>query len=123
MSANAVLRWTLVDKVHWTVFNEFLYDVSKKVHHQEPGTEAVFLFDNAPAHRRAEAVVLVTSEHSMKRLPPCNPFFNPIEEVFSKFKAGVKTSLAEWQDDLFKTPPGISKKHHRRALLVDAAGE
>ncbi|KAH7948851.1 hypothetical protein HPB49_002796 [Dermacentor silvarum] len=112
-----------VDKVHWAVFNEFLCDVSEKVHHQEPGAEAVFLFDNAPAHRRAEAVVLATSEHSMKRLPPCSPFFNPIEEVFSKFKAGVKTFLAERQDDLFTTPPVLSKKQHRRALLVEAAGE
>lgn len=123
MSANGVLHWTLVDKVHWAVFNEFLCDVSEKVHHQEPGAEAVFLFDNAPAHRRAEAVVLATSEHSMKRLPPYSPFFNPIEEVFSKFKAGVKTFLAERQDDLFTTPPGLSKKQHRRALLVEAAGE
>ncbi|KAH7965061.1 hypothetical protein HPB49_003109 [Dermacentor silvarum] len=88
-------QFSMEDKVHWTVFNEFLDDVSKKVHHQEPGTEAVFLFDNAPAHRHDEAVVLASSEHSMKRLPPYSPFFNPIEETFSKFKADVKTFLAE----------------------------
>ncbi|KAH7959765.1 hypothetical protein HPB49_013692 [Dermacentor silvarum] len=111
MSANGVLHWTLLDKDHWTVFNEFLCDVSEKVHHQEPGADAVFLLDNA------------TSEHSMKRLPPYSPFFNPIEEVFSKFKTGVKTFLAERQNDLYTTPPGISKKQHRRALLVEAAGE
>nr|XP_054934453.1 uncharacterized protein LOC129388337 [Dermacentor andersoni] len=123
MSANGLLHWTLVDKIHWAVFNEFLDDLSKKVHHQEPGTEAVFLFDNAPAHRRAEEVLLATTEHSVKRLPPYSPFFNPIEEVFSKFKAGVKAFLAERRDRLFMTPPGISKKQHRRALLVEAAGE
>ncbi|KAH7959856.1 hypothetical protein HPB49_014353 [Dermacentor silvarum] len=89
----------------------------------KPGAEAVFLFENAPAHRRAEAVVLAAIEHLMKRLPPYSPFFNPIEEVFSKFKAGVKNFLAERQDYLFTTPPGISKKQHRRALFVEAAGE
>ncbi|KAH7959230.1 hypothetical protein HPB49_009463 [Dermacentor silvarum] len=90
---------------------------------KEPGTEAVFLFDNTPAHHRAEAVVLATSEHSIKRLPPYSLCFNQTEEVFSKFKAGVKTFLPERQDELFTTPQGITKKQHCRELLVEAAGE
>ncbi|KAL1486785.1 hypothetical protein MTO96_046822 [Rhipicephalus appendiculatus] len=122
MSATGLLHWVIVDKVHWAVFHDFLTEVSAKVSQQEPGTEAVFLFDNAPAHRRAEQATLAASEHAVKRLPPYSPFFNPIEELFSKFKAGVKGFFTERRDDLLTTPGGISKKEHRRALLVEAAG-
>lgn len=110
-----------MDKVHWAVFNDFLTEVSSKVFQQEPATEAAFLFDNAPAHRRAEQAALAASEHTVKWLPPYSPFFNPIEELFSKFKAGVKGFLTERRDDLLTTPVGVSKKEHRRTLLVEAA--
>ncbi|KAH7981599.1 hypothetical protein HPB52_000109 [Rhipicephalus sanguineus] len=122
MSANGLVHWTIADKVHWAVFNDFLAEVSRKVSQQEPGIQAVFLFDNAPAHRRAKQAVLAASDHTVKWLPPYSPFFNPIVELFSKFKAGVKGFLSERRDDLLTTPGGISKKEHRRALLVEAAG-
>ncbi|KAH7967692.1 hypothetical protein HPB52_001652 [Rhipicephalus sanguineus] len=122
MSASGLVHWTIADKVHWAVFNDFLAEVSRKVSQQEPGIQAVFLFDTAPAHRRAEQAVLAASDHTVKWLPPYSPFFNPIEELFSKFKAGVKGFLSERRDDLLTTPGGISKKEHRRALLVEAAG-
>ncbi|KAH7961522.1 hypothetical protein HPB52_009529 [Rhipicephalus sanguineus] len=122
MSANGLVHWTIADKVHWAVFNDFLAEVSRKVCQQEPGIQAVFLFDNAPAHHRAEQAFLAASDHTVKWLPPYSPFFNPIEELFSKFKAGVKGFLSERRDDLLTTPGGISKKEHRRALLVDATG-
>ncbi|KAH7968974.1 hypothetical protein HPB52_013285 [Rhipicephalus sanguineus] len=122
MSANGLVHWTIADKVHWAVFNDFLAEVSRKVSQQEPGIQAVFLFDNAPAHRRAEQAVLAASDHTVKWLPPYSPFFNPIEELFSKFKADVKGFLSLRRDDLLTTPGGISKKEHRRALLVEAAG-
>ncbi|KAH7984186.1 hypothetical protein HPB52_017822 [Rhipicephalus sanguineus] len=76
-------------------------------------------------HQRTAApnrLSLAASDHTVKWLPPYSPFFNPIEELFSKFKAGVKGFLSERRDDLLTTPGGISKKEHRRALLVEAAG-
>lgn len=68
MSANGLVHWTIADKVHWAVLNDFLAEVSRKVSQQEPGIQAVFLFDNAPAHRRAEQAVLAASDHTVKWL-------------------------------------------------------
>ncbi|KAL1486421.1 hypothetical protein MTO96_046972 [Rhipicephalus appendiculatus] len=122
LSANGILHWIVAEKVRWAVVNDFLTEVSTKVSLREPETEAVFLFDNAPAHRRAEQAALAANEHTVKRLPPCSPFFNPIEELFSKFKAGVKGFLTERRDGLLTTTGVISKKEHRRILLAEAAG-
>ncbi|KAH7976470.1 hypothetical protein HPB52_014430 [Rhipicephalus sanguineus] len=122
MSANSLLHWSIADEVHWDAFNDFHTEAPANFFQQEPATEAVFLFDNAPAHRRAEQAALAASERTVKRLPPYSPFFNPIEELFSKLKAGVKVFVTERRDDLLTTPVGISKKEHRRGLLVEAAG-
>ncbi|KAH7972536.1 hypothetical protein HPB52_013267 [Rhipicephalus sanguineus] len=121
MSANGVIHWTAVDRVHWAVFDDFLSDVSACVESEEPNTEAVFIFDGAPAHARAEQAALANSMHSIKHLPACSPFFNPIEEVFSKFKSHVKAYLSERPDLVLATPQGMTKKEHRRSLLLDAA--
>ncbi|KAL1435129.1 hypothetical protein MTO96_011259 [Rhipicephalus appendiculatus] len=120
MSANGVIHWTAVDRVHWAVFNYFLSDVSARVERDEPSTEAVFIFDGAPAHTRAEQTALANSLHSIKRLPAYSPFFNPIE-VFSKFKSHAKAYLSESLDLVLATPQGMTKKEHRRSLLLDAA--
>ncbi|KAH7957344.1 hypothetical protein HPB52_017976 [Rhipicephalus sanguineus] len=121
VSANGVIHWTAVDRVHWAVFNDFLSDVSARVESEEPNTEAVFIFDGAPAHARVEQAALANSVHSIQRLPAYSPFFNPIEEVFSKFKSHVKAYLSERPDLVLATPQGMTKKAHRRSLLLDAA--
>lgn len=121
MSANGVLHWRIVERVHWSVFNDFLAEVSALVESEEPETEAVFIFDNAPAHNRADQADLASSKHSIKRLPPYSPFFNPIEEVFAKFKGIVKDYLSDRSDEVLATPQGVTKKEHRRSLLVNAA--
>ncbi|KAH7943041.1 hypothetical protein HPB52_004024 [Rhipicephalus sanguineus] len=87
MSGNGVIHWTAVDRVHWAVFNDFLSYVSAREESEEPNTEAVFISDGAPAHAQAEQAALANSVYSIKRLPAYSPFFNPIEEVFSKFKS------------------------------------
>ncbi|KAH7984014.1 hypothetical protein HPB52_016188 [Rhipicephalus sanguineus] len=120
MSANSVIHWTAVDRVHWAVFNDFLSDVSARVESEEPNTEAVFIFDGAPAHARAEQAALANSMHSVKRLPAYSSFFNPIE-VFLKFNAHVKAYLSERPDLVLATPQGMTKKEHRPSLLLDAA--
>ncbi|KAH7936465.1 hypothetical protein HPB52_023675 [Rhipicephalus sanguineus] len=49
------------------------------------------------------------------------PIINPIEEVFPKFKSHVKAYLSERPDLVLVTPQGMTKKEHRRSLLLDAA--
>ena len=67
------------------LFNEFLERCSLKIAEEQPGVDVVFIFDNAPIHRQAIQAVLCDN-HSIKYLPPYSPFFNPLEEAFSKFK-------------------------------------
>lgn len=123
MSANGIVHWSIADKVHWAGFNEFLEEASQQAHEQDPDGEAVFIFDNAPAHRRAEVAALAVSQHTIQRLPPYSPFFNPTEEVFSKFKFNVKAYLEEHRPALLNASAGVTKKQHRRSMLVNAAKE
>ncbi|KAH7964993.1 hypothetical protein HPB49_002758 [Dermacentor silvarum] len=72
-------------------------------------------------YSRAENVTLASMTHSVKNLPPYSSFFNPIEEMFSKFKWHVKAFLSERHQEVLTTPPGMTKKDHRRAMLNEAA--
>ena len=48
--------------------------------------------DNAPAHRRAQ---LADPElHPVRMLAPYSPFLNPMENMFSIFKADIKQRLS-----------------------------
>ncbi|KAH7940534.1 hypothetical protein HPB49_001481 [Dermacentor silvarum] len=120
-SANGVLLWRIVERVHWIVFNGFLADMSAQFDLEEPETKAVFIFDSAPAHNRAEQANRVSSNHCIKWLPPYSPFFNPIEEVFFKFKGQLKEHLRERRDSGLVTPQGVTQKEHRRSSLVNSA--
>lgn len=85
ISTAGVLLHECHSMVTWETFNNFLISCSMKVSEEQPGIEAVFIFDNAPVHKRAHEAVLC-ERHSFRQLPPYSPFFNPIEEAFSKFK-------------------------------------
>ncbi|KAH7939549.1 hypothetical protein HPB52_013669 [Rhipicephalus sanguineus] len=67
-----------------------------------------------------EQAALANSMHTIKRLPAYSPFFNPTK-VFSKFKSHVKAYLSERPDLVLATAQGMTKKEHRRSLLLDAA--
>ncbi|KAL1473777.1 hypothetical protein MTO96_021798 [Rhipicephalus appendiculatus] len=121
MSAGGLIHWKVVDKVHWIVFNEFLVEASKKIQENEPNGHVVFILDSAPAHHRAENATLASVTHTLKKLPTYSPFFNAVEEVFSKFKFHVKAFLSERREELLTTPPGMKKKQHRRTMLMEAA--
>ena len=84
-SSGGILKYQCHSKITWHVFNEFLIDCSLQVADEQPGMEAVFIFDNAPIHRRA-AEASLCSHHHIKCLSPYSPMFNPLEEAFSKFK-------------------------------------
>lgn len=119
MSAEGLLLWKTVDRVSWLTFNEFLEDVSRAITAAEPDCEAVIIMDNAPAHRRAKDAA-VSDLHTVMYLPPYSPFFNPIEELFSKFKLGVKAYMRERSEDIFTRPDDITVKEHRWRLLQSA---
>ncbi|KAH6942295.1 hypothetical protein HPB50_003185 [Hyalomma asiaticum] len=110
MSGNGVLHWHVVESVHWSAFNEFLADVSALTESEEPGTEAVLIFDNAPAHNNAEQEI--SPAQSIQSI------FHPIEEVFATFKGIVKGYLSDPRDEVLATPQGVTKKEHRSSLLA-----
>ncbi|KAH7978385.1 hypothetical protein HPB49_005410 [Dermacentor silvarum] len=80
---------------------------------------AEFIFDSV--HHRAENGTLASMTHSVKNVPPYSPFFNPTEEMISKFKWHVKAFLSERRQELLTTPPGMTKKDYRWAKLIEAA--
>ena len=120
MSSNGIHLWKIVEKVSWLTFNEFLEEASRLAAESHPSSTAIFVFDNAPAHKRAQAATL-HHDHSVRHLPPYSPFFNPIEEMFSKFKYSVKQMLSERHSEVMNTPQHETKKSHRRKLLIDKA--
>ena len=85
MSSTGILRYECHSKITTNVFNEFLASCSNIIASEQLGMQAVFIFDNAPVHKRASEAQLCP-EHSLRYLAPYSPFFNPIEELFSKFK-------------------------------------
>ena len=58
-----------------------------------------FVFDNAPAHRKAGDCTLAPTQ-SLRWLPAYSPFLNIVEQAFSCWKAGLKRRLAEVQEQL-----------------------
>ncbi|KAL1486517.1 hypothetical protein MTO96_046929 [Rhipicephalus appendiculatus] len=110
----------------WTKFTgycsmNFLVRPRRKFKRNEQNSHVVFIFDYAPAHHRAGNATLASVTHTLKKLPPYSPFFNAIEEVFSKFKSHVKAFLSERREELLTTPPGMTKKQHRRTMLMEVA--
>ncbi|POM72933.1 LOW QUALITY PROTEIN: Hypothetical protein PHPALM_10277 [Phytophthora palmivora] len=55
------------------------------------------------------------------KLSPYSPMLNPIENVLSVFKSGVKSYLALHRDDVLRPPPGITKAEHRANFMLRAA--
>ena len=66
------------------IFSDFLTSLGA-VLGDEPAT---VLMDNAPAHRGAE--LADPRLHQVRKLAPYSPFLNPIENMFSVFKAYLK---------------------------------
>lgn len=116
MSNTGLLYFEFLPKVTHVQFNQFLEQCSDMINENT----ACFIFDNAPAHRRAEEASLQT-HHSIRRLPPYSPMFNPIEELFSKFKSAIKRQLQERREEIATIPQGITMKDHRHRILLECA--
>lgn len=103
--------------VNAEVFGAFLASL-EAVLGEEP---AVVIMDNAPAHRNAEM-----PDHPVRMLPPHSPFLNPIENVFSMYKADLKHRLVQVQQRLDDRTAALAAGHRgltswRSAILEDLA--
>ena len=59
------------------------------------------IMDNAPIHTSEEVKTLITSRgYHCVYLPPYSPFLNPIEEMWSKIKLGVRRDEVSNKDTL-----------------------
>ncbi|DAZ98445.1 TPA: hypothetical protein N0F65_001146 [Lagenidium giganteum] len=86
------------------------------------GTKTLII-DNAPCHSRL-GVVVANPEFSMVtllRLAPYSCMLNPIENVFSAFKAHAKRYMRARQARLLATPQGETIRADRTRMLVEAA--
>jgi transposase len=62
----------------------------------------VVIFDNLAAHLSPEVVAAIErAGASVLPLPPYSPDFNPIEEMFSKFKEALRRLGARAKDHLY----------------------
>ena len=73
----------------------------------------VVIFDNLAAHLRPEVTgAIERAGASVLPLPPYSPDFNPIEEMFSKFKEALRRLGARAKDDLYnaigEAPRGVT---------------
>ena len=102
------------------VFSDFLASLGA-VLGNEPAT---VVMDNAPAHRGAE--LADARPHPVRKLAPYSPFLNPIENMFSVFKADLKQRLGRVQALLDDWAAALAAGHRglvswRSSILEDLA--
>lgn len=47
--ASSVVHWSIANKAHWAIFDQFLEESLQRAREHDPNGQAVFTFDNAPA--------------------------------------------------------------------------
>ncbi|KAH9142444.1 hypothetical protein AeRB84_013485 [Aphanomyces euteiches] len=84
---------------------------------------SVVVLNNAPCHSGVEEVFLSEefAGSCLLRLAPYSPMLNPIENVFSTFKASVRQYLRRERRALLTVPLGSTIRGHRAAMLERAA--
>ena len=83
--------------------------------------ELAVVIDNAPAHSIAERIVDYRNGVQVIRLGSYSPALNGIESCWSVVKSSIKKQLAERQQELVNTPPGITQVAHRRDIMIQVA--
>ena len=102
-------------------FNDFLTQARLNL---DPDEQVVFIYDGAPAHRRA---VNPGPNTELKMLPPYSPFLNIVEQAISSLKAAIKADIsrpeiqAQIDDRVAARNRGIPLDEHRTQLLLQAA--
>ncbi|KUF82461.1 hypothetical protein AM588_10000386 [Phytophthora nicotianae] len=83
----------------------------------------VVVCDNASIHAGVKEVTQLSDYVGVEliKLSPYSPMLNPIENVFSVFKSGVKSYLAEHRDAILRPPRGVTKAEHRASYMIRAA--
>ena len=82
-------------------FVHFLFLQTVYTNHR--ANAAVFIVDNAAAHRPA-ANVQLPDDYGLCFLPPYSPFLNICENAFAIWKTEIKTTLAEVRHELLTQP-------------------
>ncbi|KAF0714003.1 hypothetical protein AaE_011662 [Aphanomyces astaci] len=88
--------------------------------------DIVVIADNAPCHSRLENVFAEDEFRpaTLLRLAPYSPMMNPIENLWSQFKAHVKTLLRERLAAFMGPPPdGSTREEFRMQYLEHTADE
>ena len=63
----------------------------------------IVILDNLPAHRVAGVREAIEAAGASRRfLPPYSPDFNPIEQLFAKFKALLRKAAARTKEALWR---------------------
>ncbi len=79
----------------------------------------IVVLDNLSAHKDSEALELIESARAVLRfLPPYSPDLNPIEKMWSKVKASLRSAKARTQDELCEAIGAAL----RTVTLQDAGG-
>ncbi|KAH9073972.1 hypothetical protein Ae201684P_015872 [Aphanomyces euteiches] len=101
----------------------FMSELLRTIPNFVPLGNSVVVLDNAPCHSGVE-VVFLSEEFAgscLLRLAPYSPMLNPIENVFSTFKASVRQYLRRERRALLTVPLGSTIRGHRAAMLERAA--
>lgn len=117
MDVSGLQHYQIYKKVTHLQFNQFLLECSAKIEGDE---RVVFVFDNAPCHKRANEVTFPVS-HSVKYLPPYSPFFNPIEEMIGQLKSTIKRYVQENIQRVYQKPENMTLAEHRFNILRESA--
>ncbi|EGZ21535.1 hypothetical protein PHYSODRAFT_299225 [Phytophthora sojae] len=85
--------------------------------------DLVVVCDNASIHTNVKEITRRAEYAGVEfsNLSPYSPMLNPIENVFSVFKSGVKAFLAAQRDKILQVPPNQTKAAHRAHYLLRAA--
>ncbi|KAH9123387.1 hypothetical protein AeMF1_005607, partial [Aphanomyces euteiches] len=106
-----------------TSMKDFMADMLRAITNLVELERVVVVLDNAPCHSGIEEVFSSQefSGATLLRLAPYSPMLNPIENVFSTFKAEVRKILRRDRRLLLTVPHGSTIRGHRAAMLESAA--
>ncbi|ETI39043.1 hypothetical protein F443_15329 [Phytophthora nicotianae P1569] len=101
-------------------------DEIQQLHGRPAPTRAVYcvvVCDNPSIHAGVKEVTQLSDYVGVEliKLSPYSHMLNPIENVFSVFKSGVKSYLAEHRDAILRPPRGVTKAEHRASYMIRAA--
>lgn len=86
----------------------FIGDIARDHHGRFARTDRVFVIqDNAPFHKAAAVKAAVSgTKFELVSLPVSSPMLNPVEEMWSVWKAGARSMITDLRYDLAEPPRG-----------------